>query len=301
MKNSISPKSKNAFSLIELSIVLLIIGIIIAGITQSSRLLRAYKISTARTLTQSAPVSSIKNVVLWLDSTAEGAYLNQNDSADIDYGDTIKSWKDVSSVTTDKLTVTQATQGDQPTYTMDGINGLPTIRFDSAIDTQKLSGTAPTDFRTDQTVFVVFKWRASNANGANLFALDGTTTFTTTIKVGTDGVLDIFDYNGSAEADNLTFSLSAENTQILTRTYNTASNVSQLYINGTSIATNTASVVGNFGLASTITIGNSATEVKTFGGDVGEIIIFERALKTEERKSIENYLSKKWGVAIAQN
>jgi len=40
-----------AFSLIELSIVVLIVGILIAGVTQGSRLIRESKVKTARTLT----------------------------------------------------------------------------------------------------------------------------------------------------------------------------------------------------------------------------------------------------------
>jgi hypothetical protein len=34
-------------------------------------------------------------------------------------------------------------------------------------------------------------------------------------------------------------------------------------------------------------------------GQIGEIIIFDRALKTEERKSIEQYLGKKWSIKVS--
>ena len=33
-------------------------------------------------------------------------------------------------------------------------------------------------------------------------------------------------------------------------------------------------------------------------GDIGEIIIFSRALKTEERQAVERYLGKKWGIRV---
>ena len=33
-------------------------------------------------------------------------------------------------------------------------------------------------------------------------------------------------------------------------------------------------------------------------GDIAEIIIFDRALKAEDRKAIEQYLSKKWGIKL---
>ncbi|MFM7621329.1 MAG: prepilin-type N-terminal cleavage/methylation domain-containing protein [Alphaproteobacteria bacterium] len=47
-------QSKNfckAFSLIELSIVILIIGILVAGVTQSSRLIRQMKLLSAQSIT----------------------------------------------------------------------------------------------------------------------------------------------------------------------------------------------------------------------------------------------------------
>jgi prepilin-type N-terminal cleavage/methylation domain-containing protein len=56
---------KKAFSLIELSIVVLIIGILVAGITQSSRLVSMMKIQSARSLTINSPVASIKGLTIW--------------------------------------------------------------------------------------------------------------------------------------------------------------------------------------------------------------------------------------------
>jgi hypothetical protein len=32
---------------------------------------------------------------------------------------------------------------------------------------------------------------------------------------------------------------------------------------------------------------------------MGEIIIFNRALKTEERKAVEKYLGQKWGIKVS--
>lgn len=47
-------KKNSAFSLIELSIVILIVGIIIAGVTQSSSLIRKMRLSSARQLTSTS-------------------------------------------------------------------------------------------------------------------------------------------------------------------------------------------------------------------------------------------------------
>jgi prepilin-type N-terminal cleavage/methylation domain-containing protein len=55
----------SAFSLIELSVVILIIGILVAGVTQSSRLIAQFRLKTAQNLTINSPVSSIKNLSTW--------------------------------------------------------------------------------------------------------------------------------------------------------------------------------------------------------------------------------------------
>lgn len=53
-KNFMKNKFNKAFSLIELSIVILIIGILVAGVTSSSRLINQMRLTSARTLTQSS-------------------------------------------------------------------------------------------------------------------------------------------------------------------------------------------------------------------------------------------------------
>jgi len=85
---------KRAFSLIELSVVVLIIGILIAGITQSSRLVRAMKLNTARSLTRSSDVASIRNLTAWFDATAEGSLSSfcTNGSASTDLASTARTF-----------------------------------------------------------------------------------------------------------------------------------------------------------------------------------------------------------------
>ena len=69
---------KNAFSLIELSIVILIIGILVAGVTTSSRLIRAMKLISAKQLTQSSPVLTISDLLAWFEPTKEGIFGSGN-------------------------------------------------------------------------------------------------------------------------------------------------------------------------------------------------------------------------------
>ncbi len=99
MKNN---RRISAFSLIEISIVILIIGILVAGVTQSSRLISQAKLSGAKSMTQSAPVSSIKNLALWIESTSDASF----QSSDLDDGTAITTWNDINPQATLKASFT---------------------------------------------------------------------------------------------------------------------------------------------------------------------------------------------------
>jgi prepilin-type N-terminal cleavage/methylation domain-containing protein len=117
-------KKSRAFSLIELSIVILIIGILIAGVTQSSRLLRQAKLSTAQTLTKSSPVSGIKGLLIWLEPTLDDSFL----SAEADDGAGAHQWNDINPQSSSKYYAVIDSDGDVPLYkASSGPNGLPSL------------------------------------------------------------------------------------------------------------------------------------------------------------------------------
>ncbi len=57
--------TQKAFSLIELSIVILVVGILITGVIQGSNMVKKSQLQSARNLTTSSPVSGIKDLMLW--------------------------------------------------------------------------------------------------------------------------------------------------------------------------------------------------------------------------------------------
>jgi prepilin-type N-terminal cleavage/methylation domain-containing protein len=65
-----------AFSLIELSIVILVIGLLIAGALQGSNMISKAALSSARTLTESSPVASIRSLSLWFESTSKASFID---------------------------------------------------------------------------------------------------------------------------------------------------------------------------------------------------------------------------------
>ncbi len=105
-------KKKLAFSLIELSVVILIIGILIAGVTQGSRLIKQFKLSSASSLTRSSSISSIPNLTLWLETTLDGSVTSVTNGTSPSNNDAISNWNDLNPQTADgkKLSLRKAPQ-----------------------------------------------------------------------------------------------------------------------------------------------------------------------------------------------
>ncbi|MBP7709492.1 MAG: LamG domain-containing protein [Rickettsiales bacterium] len=317
----------SAFSLIEISIVILIIGILVAGVTQSSRLLSAAKLSSARSMTQSAPVSSIKNLALWVETTSESSF----QSADLDDAAQITTWKDINPQTVSKVIFTS---GGAPKYKTNMINGLPAVCFNNANcgsgTTDHFTTTGFSNLTAGITVFVVIRSSDSlSVNEPIVSKRDNTLAYTAAnsanfqLNLATDGSWQFCD--GRAQSinnatcvfeDSVAAPALAKNNYVASVVYNnnsdpivnsTAGGIT-FFQNGEVAITNGTATTKPSSPGSTtspLLIGRVSTNNTTvmdryFKGYIGEIIIFDRALKKEERQSIEDYLGKKWGIKMTK-
>ena len=90
----------------------------------------------------------------------------------------------------------------------------------------------------------------------------------------------------------------ADTLRIITVTYNNLSGRSS-YVNGIIQSVSAAnSAIDRNSTAINNTIGFTNTTEYLTNGLIGEIIIFERPLKNEERQSIESYLGKKFNIKL---
>ena len=185
---------KKAFSLIELSVVVLIIGILIAGITQSSRLVIAMKLNTARSLTRSSDVNSIRNLTAWFDATAEGVFSTTIPATvgatytDPSHRDSVLVWKDSSPQDTDadKVILYNATSANAPIYLNSAISGLPALYFDGGDILQSINQvTLPLPAGSlNYSMFVVFNYdKTATCRIAGLFSIGNNSE--TSVKVDT--------------------------------------------------------------------------------------------------------------------
>ncbi len=302
-KNMKNNRDLRAFSLIEISIVVLIIGILVAGITQSTRLLSQAKTSTSKTLTQSSPAASVKNLVLWVESTSDTSF----DSTETDDNVAISNWYDINPQSSLKNSFTATTK---PTYALNAINGLPAIKFNGT-STIMTSSNFSNIITGSATVFAVVKLPASVTTAQPIIGKRVGTSANFQFGTGTstagwqfcDSTCPNYNASGSNAA------VSANGAYVASVVYNGASTAGTSTSTGISFFQNGAlanpsttpqstTVSPSTSVAGSLTLGGDGIG-GFFGGHIGEVIVFDRALKKEERQSIEGYLGKKWGINMA--
>jgi prepilin-type N-terminal cleavage/methylation domain-containing protein len=306
-------RSRLGFSLIELSVVILVIGILIIGITQGSRIMKEAKLKSAKSLTSSSPVASSAGLVLWLETTSEKSF-----DSNLGDGGQISTWYDTNPQSTTKNDATQATSARQPILDTTTFN-LPVVEFrDGGDDVGDNSLSLPPAVWSAKkgTIFIVSAMRS------------GVTTNTNTLFHFSDGLEDgyggsnpVYEFHAhyfpptygtfavdavTGSADNFTIASSTFGTgniytpSILTITANPG-NKFEFFVNGTSEKTSTITTQGNpDNQINYATIGAMVnfSSSRRMSGYIGEMIIFNRVLSGIEVAAINDYLSKKWGIKI---
>ncbi len=283
---------KKAFSLIELSIVILIIGILLAGVTQSSRMIKQFRIKTAQTLTQSSPVASIKDLSLWYETSMETSFL----AAETEDTLPLSTWHDINPQSTTKNNAAQETSNNKPKYYENIFNNaLPAIRFDGTSDFMTFDGTILVG--SNYTIFVV-EQRRDNDNESYLF---GGTDSTPAANLHI-GYRDTGTITQAHFGSDLNYNIAAYSAPI-PRIHSfmfSASAGKKYWMNGgttpeASNSSQTTALISYAGAA----LGGYRSNGNYYNGDIAEIIVFTRALKTEERQSVEDYLSKKYAIKLS--
>ena len=277
---------KNAFSLIELSIVILIIGILVAGVTQSSRLINQMRLMSARSITLSSPVPTIKNLIAWYESVGEKSFNESEMSA----GSLLSNWYDNNIQSSIKLNGFQTTDLNKPQYFIDETTALPVVKFTDQDFFNIPDGTVPFN-NMPYTIFFVSQTYSLCACG-----LLGSGTYNSNFTANA------FRYDGSTSMVNYWWG----NDLYVTNSSTVRKNTIHTFLYDLAKREGYSDGVFRTSLPATNRISTSISNTigKTFNtefmnGTIGEIIIFDRALNSEERKSIELYLGKKWSIKVS--
>ncbi len=212
----------------------------------------------------------------------------------------ITEWRDINPQSNRKLSVLPPATNSRPRYVEKGFDGfIPAVRFDGVDDFLSTSNLAISS--REIAVFMVAKRRAISVGTSTLSLFsssadrdwDNSRSFVA-FQEGDGTTLQTFSVLPRSVATHPGNDIAYIVETIFDGTNNT------LYLNGVarpSVATNSVFI------PDTMLIGGrwdrSAGMVLSYNGDIAEIIIFSRALTTEDRKEIEKYLSKKYSIKIS--
>jgi hypothetical protein len=274
--------SKTAFSLMEVSMVVLIISVLIAGILLSRGLMSRFYLKTAETMTVSSPINGITNNALWLETSLSNSFRDDEESD----GKNITLWQDQNASYINKTLVTAV--GSGPEYS-NSIHKIHAVKFVGSDANYLKIEDASFLNESDYTIFVLEK-RESNADN-NYFIGSQSSNANDALALGYSQDATVIHAQGSnAYSANVSAYANSFGKPRLFSFVHSSAFGNKTFINGVLAATDTNKEHLN---------GISSLEIgKNYTGEIGEIAIFTRLLKNEERTSIENYLASKWKRAV---
>ncbi len=281
----------SAFSMVELSVVLTIIAVIVIGTIKSQGLVSKARLSNAQTLTQNTPVKDMDGMVAWFETSLETSFLF-NEEVD---GGQISEWRDNNPNAASRNNATQTTTGFRPKFYQAVLNsGIPVLRFDGVDDVLNFDGSGMVG--TSYTIFVVEQRRSNKSSSRLISGGSGAVDPLTNITIGYFADSLMISHYSVGDSINYTLGDYTEPTPRI-HTFGFSQVAGQRYwLNGGVAvdAENTATEAK----AALISFAG-ATVGRGFEGDIAEVIIFGRALQTNERQVVEDYLSKKYAITIS--
>lgn len=300
-------KQKSAFSFIEISIVLLIISIATAGVIISKKIIRQGRVANAQKQTTNSPAKEMESVFLWFDATSELSFIENEILDTIAYpsNDGISIWYDLNPNPETRKNATAPTSSNQPHYYSDCINHLPCLRFDGTNDYFTLSAEKLAN--NDYSIFVVEQKRKSGLNP--IIGRASSPSANSSIEIGYDAndkfflaqggqLSNAYDYTPSpAISSNFAPHLHS----IVNSSATSGSSNASHYYDGSTTASSANLTGGGLSSLSSCTdtkigVNNNGSGTTYYQGDIGEIIIFNKPLSAQERRSVEEYLLNKWHI-----
>lgn len=292
-------KVKQAFSLIELSTVIIIIGLLTAGIIQGKGLIYSARVNSARAATAVSVVPKIDGLVAWYETSLSESFLG-DEAVEGEYPTT---WYDISPISQSasndigNRNTLSRTADSYVVYRASAINNLPSIQFYTANDAEFSISSLYQGTLSRATIFLVFNPQIEvssttlyifrsyddatsigmQSDSINLYAGSSVSTGTTTnaadILYNEDYILSAY-FNGST---------------------------SEVYINDTTNLIGNGDLSPGTGSLDGLKIGatTDGTSTTGFTGFLSEVIIYDRPLNFQERQEVMRYLSQKYKIAVS--
>ena len=284
---------RKAFTLIEIAVVILVIGILIAGIAQAMEMFAEVSLRSARNLSKSSRLGRVDDLTIWLDATSEKAFDNEKGDASA-----VSIWNDTNQKSTTAISSTSSSASLYPSYTLSAINSLPAVSFKKTSASVGNCATVPSESfvndSEDFTLYLIYNPKSLD-DGIILEKNNASaTTFPFSLELSSGY------YKFSVKNSTETISVASPKQAIiktpnLIRLSRVKGSQIEIVIDGVSTTqsdTLTSSTLNNPELA--IGCRNGATPANFISGDFGETAFFNRNINVKEKAEIEEYLYKKW-------
>jgi len=302
-------KTKAAFSLIELSIVILIIGLLIQGVIKGRDLLNKMELTAARNITTNSPIHRTKDLLFWYETTSQDAFLED----DIVDDNLIENWNDNKLATDTQYNLTQSSTARQPSYVKNGINGLPSLDFlgiynaNSNNDCMKSAIGGQIILNESHTLFFVGKKNDLDNSHLLKFAIPSGGAAQSIAYVGSSNDFSfVYRHNSSSSGGEFIAGNVSNNTvdkpYILRSVRNHDQQTIEAWLNDSKILDTSTTNLNDYNVSGfEFTVGSNSctnTPTRSYDGTISEIIGFNRSLKKGEIKAIEDYLSQKYDIKV---
>jgi prepilin-type N-terminal cleavage/methylation domain-containing protein len=294
-------KIKKAFSMIEISIVILIIGLLIAGIAKATDMIADSKLKTARSVTKASPVNRLSNLVLWIETTMNESW---KDQYRYDGAQTSRNIFDVNpQIIPPESFAFTIPSGATITYKSNAYNSLPSIKLSAEYSTSSArSSSRVFDIQASGfTIFAVVK-PIKHANAKEIIRFEEeTATSNNKIKLTySSGDATTFHKGTLIYPSKTTATPPADSETTVTASVVSAIPNQEIEVL-TAQADGTKGVIFSNGTATGNAVPFTPRPIQGVFKIGAEIEIFELVVVGERvndsvRKNVEQYLFKKWGI-----
>ena len=316
---------KTAFSLLELSVVILIIGILITGVMKGGSLVSASRLNSARSLTARSSVGEINGLTAWYETTSlqsfgkrvpGGSGAPPTPEARISVvqltdfrrdQDRIEIWRDVSPKCINNYSIVNtSTVVSAVTQTADYINtcnalSQATIANRPYYSLSGINSLPSVSFENGNNLLLDASFKDGNISVATKFVV-----FSIDANPASGNTATILNNNPALNGQRIFIdptNISVNNGGSNNANIQTSYNIKNTYILGVIFAGANSYYKINNGTLTTLNLGTNIASALIVGGvnfvgKISEIIVFNRMLKESEMIEIFNYLGKKYKVQV---
>lgn len=294
---------KKAFSLVEISIVILIVGILIAGVSKAIDLVMDSKLNSARSITKGSQILRIPNVALWLETSSAESWPDnkRGEGQYIDNASKPVFWNDLNQQISSDLGFKFF---GNFYYSEPSFGTLPRLKPLTAIDANKSINYSNIFDENGFTIFAVVKPTSGKSilkfcpQTANVTTCTGNSQLSLEYDINKKAKIT---FTGVTEPANVVADISSlardgggNEIEIITALGNDV-NVN-LFSNGIAYKNSSTTPYKRQDYLGFFNIGSDATGVEYY-----EIIVYGSFLSDNLRYKVQSYLAEKYGITVPKN